>query len=122
MSQPGTLVELNSSDGVELVPTDVYRCGKCGAILFRKDQLLPHRPFEHKLAFEKTKRVGVSCLLLALGQAPRSRLPFDLPEDMPSLGKKPGADRGEDLLPQLLFPDRLLEVARRTVFLYPLIR
>ena len=40
----------------ELVPTEVFRCGKCGAVLFRKDQLLIHKPFEHKLAFEKTKR------------------------------------------------------------------
>ena len=45
---------------LELVPTEVFRCGKCGAVLFRKDQLLIHKPFEHKLAFEKTKRVSRS--------------------------------------------------------------
>ena len=46
----------NDSTAADLVPTEVFRCGKCGAILFRKDQLAKHTPFEHKLAFEKTKR------------------------------------------------------------------
>ena len=44
----------------ELVPTEVFTCGKCGALLFRKEQLVTHRPLGHDTHFEKKGKVKMA--------------------------------------------------------------
>ncbi|KAK8816221.1 hypothetical protein WA556_001166 [Blastocystis sp. ATCC 50177/Nand II] len=57
----------------ELVPTEVFTCGKCGALLFRKEQLVTHQPLGHDTHFEKKGKgnhPAHSCLSYFISSCP----------------------------------------------------
>lgn len=86
---------------VDLVPTEVFSCCKCGALLFRKDQVVTHTPGEQELLFEKKKHVLSKRCDLRAGPASSTHLHVLLPLFLPSLGQTERSNRVQDLLPKL---------------------
>ena len=102
-----------------MVPTKVFSCCKCGALLFRKDQIVSHTPGEQELLFEKKKHVLSKGCALRAGSASSTHLHVLLPLLLPSLGQTEGSNRVQDLLPKLQLSSGNAPVAGNSVFLYP---